>query len=122
LKAGSVRSAFDDVDGPIAEFGEGLTQVGAVVDAVGEEMAQPGKQLMDGLDDEAGTIAILDIGGCTSAPTSRPQVSVTMWRLRALTFLAVSRVEPAVGSADRLSRNTSQKNARVELKLRIAYL
>jgi hypothetical protein len=25
-------------------------------------MAQPGKQLMDGLDDEAGTIAILDIG------------------------------------------------------------
>ena len=39
-----------------------LTQVGAAVDAVSEEMAQPGEQLMDGLDDEAGTTAILDIG------------------------------------------------------------
>jgi len=38
-----------------------LTQVGAAVDAVSEEMAQPGEQLMDGLDDEAGTTAILDI-------------------------------------------------------------
>src|SRR5207245_2692073 len=27
---------------------------------------------------------------CTSAPTSKPQVSVTMWRLRPLTFLAAS--------------------------------
>src|SRR5271167_3626280 len=39
LKAGSVSGAFDDLDGPLAEFGECLTQVGAVVDAVGEEMA-----------------------------------------------------------------------------------
>src|SRR6516164_6138391 len=62
LKAGSVSGAFDNVDGPGTEFGEGVTQVGAVVDAVSEEMSQPGKQLMDGLDDEAGTIAILDIG------------------------------------------------------------
>ena len=38
-------------------------QLGAVVDTIGEEMSQPGKQLMDGLDDELGPIAILDIGG-----------------------------------------------------------
>src|SRR6266850_1477212 len=63
LKADSVRGAFDDLDGPLAEFGESFGQVGAVVDTVGEEMAQPGKQLVDGLDDQHGTIAILDIGG-----------------------------------------------------------
>src|SRR6267142_2169862 len=63
LKADSVSGAFDDLDGPFAEFGESFGQVGAVVDTVGEEMAQPGKQLVDGLDDQHGTIAILDIGG-----------------------------------------------------------
>ena len=62
LKPGRVSGAFDDLDGPVAECSEGLTQVGAVIDAVGEEMAKPGKQLMDGLDDKPGTIAILDIG------------------------------------------------------------
>src|SRR6202035_3486141 len=39
LKTSSVSSAFDDLDGPLAEFGESFTQVGAVVDAVCEEMA-----------------------------------------------------------------------------------
>ena len=63
LKTGSVSGALDDLDGPVTEFGEGVTQVGAIVDAVGEEMAQPGKQLMDGLDHQHSTIAILDIGG-----------------------------------------------------------
>src|SRR3984893_12762329 len=51
LKAGRVGGALDDLEGPVTEFGEGLTQIGAVIDAVGEEMAQPGKQLVDGLDD-----------------------------------------------------------------------
>jgi hypothetical protein len=39
LKAGSVSSAFDDLDGPLAELHEGITQVGAMVDTVCEEMA-----------------------------------------------------------------------------------
>src|SRR5438874_13407793 len=42
--------------------------------------------------------------GCTSAPTIRPEVSVTMWRLRPLTFLAASpgpRLCRARGSAAR---------------------
>jgi len=78
LKPSRVSGAFDDLDGPVAEFSEGLTQVGAVIEAVGEEMAKPGKQLMDGLDDELGPIAILDIGGVHRGTTSRPEVSVTM--------------------------------------------
>jgi hypothetical protein len=52
LKAGSVRGAFDDLDRPVAKLGQGVMQVGAVVDAVGEQVAQPGKQLVDRLDDQ----------------------------------------------------------------------
>src|SRR5271156_3638711 len=63
LKSSRVSGAFDDLDGPVAEFSEGVAQVGASVSAVGEEMAQPGKQLVDGLDDKPGIIAILDVGG-----------------------------------------------------------
>src|SRR5713101_4946129 len=68
LKADSVSGTFDDLDGPVAEFGESFGQVGTVVDTVGEEMAQPGKQLVDGLDDKLGPIAILDIGGVHLGP------------------------------------------------------
>src|SRR6476660_2730717 len=39
LKASSGIGAFDNLDGPLAEFDEGITQVGAVVDTVCEEMA-----------------------------------------------------------------------------------
>src|SRR5438552_18433743 len=63
LKSGRVGGAFDNLDGPLAEFGESVTQIGAVIDTVGEEMAQPGKQIMDRRNDKPGTIAILDIGG-----------------------------------------------------------
>src|SRR5204862_29384 len=61
LKTGRVGGAFDNLDGPLAEFGESVTQIGAVIDTVGEEMAQPGKQIMDRRNDKPGTIAILDI-------------------------------------------------------------
>jgi hypothetical protein len=45
--------------GPVTEFGEGLSQIGAVIGAVGEQVAQPGKQLVEGLDDQHRPIAIL---------------------------------------------------------------
>jgi len=75
-----------------------LTQVGAAVDAVSEEMAQPGEQLMDGLDDEAGTTAILDIGRVhrgTDQQTASIGHNVAfaapgLRRGRLLTFLAAS--------------------------------
>jgi hypothetical protein len=63
LKASRVSGAFDDLDGPLAGFGECLAQVEAVVDTVGEKMASPGKQLVHGLDDKLGAITILDISG-----------------------------------------------------------
>jgi hypothetical protein len=43
LKSGRVSGAFDNLDGPVAEFGQGVAQVWAIVDAVGKEMTQPGK-------------------------------------------------------------------------------
>src|SRR5204862_2085409 len=98
LKSGRVSGAFDNLDGPLAEFGEGVTQIGAVIDTVGEEMAQPRKQLMDSLDDKPGTIAILDIGGVhlgTDQQTGSIGHNVTLtapslrWG-RLLTFLAAS--------------------------------
>src|SRR5437660_11317086 len=89
LKADSVSGAFDDLDGPLAEFGESFGQVGAVVDTVGEEMAQPGKGWTASMTSTAPSRSWTS-AGCTAAPTSRPQVSVTMWRLRPLIFLAAS--------------------------------
>jgi hypothetical protein len=62
LKVEGVSDAFDDFDGPVTEFGEGITQTGAIIDTVGEEMTQPGKQLVNGPDDQSGTVAILDTG------------------------------------------------------------
>ena len=47
----------------MVQFGKSAAQIGAIVDAVGEQMAQPRKQLVDGLDDQHRPIAILDIGG-----------------------------------------------------------
>jgi hypothetical protein len=58
LKAGRVSRAFDDLDRPVTQSNKGVTQVGAVVGTVDEEMAQPGKQLVDGLDDQRSPIAI----------------------------------------------------------------
>src|SRR5205814_8893809 len=63
LESGRFGGACDNLDGSLAEFGESVTQIGAVIDTVGEEMAQPGKQIMDRRNDKPGTIAILDIGG-----------------------------------------------------------
>lgn len=63
---------------PVAEFGQRVTQIGAIVDAVGEQVAQPGKQLVDSLDDQHGAIASWTSAGCTAALRNRPRVSVTM--------------------------------------------
>src|SRR6516162_10206468 len=82
LKAGRISGAFDDLDGPVTKFDEGITQVGAVVGAVGEQVAQPGKQLVDRLDDPHRPSRSWISAGCPSAPTSRLPVSFTMWRFR----------------------------------------
>jgi hypothetical protein len=38
LKSGRVGGAVDDLDGPVAEFGEGVAQVCAIADVVGKEV------------------------------------------------------------------------------------
>jgi hypothetical protein len=63
LEAGGPSSALNDLDGPVTEGVESVTQVGTAVGAIGKEMAKPRKQLIDRFDDQAGAIAILDIGG-----------------------------------------------------------
>jgi hypothetical protein len=63
LEAGGPSSALNDLDGPVTEGGESVTQVGTVVGAIGKKMAKPRKQLIDRFDDQPGAIAILDIGG-----------------------------------------------------------
>jgi len=102
LKSGRVSGAFDDLDRPLAEFDEGVAQIGAVIDAVGEEMAQPGKQLVNSLDDKPSTIAILDIGGVhlgTDQQTASISHNVTL-----ATFDLLGRIIPtrpaALGGLD----------------------
>ena len=105
MKADRVSGAFDDLNGPVAEFGEGVTQIGAVVDAVSEEVAQPRKQLMDGLDDKRGPIPILDVGGVhlgTDQQTGSIGHNVTL-----TTFDLLGRIvtpwPAALGGLDRLT-------------------
>jgi hypothetical protein len=105
LKSGRVSGGFDDLDGPLAEFGKGVTQIGAVIDTVGEEMAQPGKQLVDGLDDETGTIAILDIGGVHLGTDRRCRCighNVTLTAFDLLGRIVTTR-PAALGGLDRLT-------------------
>ena len=67
LKAGGRRGAFDDLDGPVAEFAQGGAQVGAIIDAVGKDGAAR-KQVVDGADDQAGPVTILDVGRVNRDP------------------------------------------------------
>ncbi len=63
LKADGIGHAPHDLDAPIAEFGERLEKLIAGIGAVGEEMAQPGEEVVDGFDNERRPIAVLHIGG-----------------------------------------------------------
>src|SRR5467141_2930359 len=80
-------------------------KVGAVVDTVGEEVAQPGKQLVDGLDDKLGPIAILDIGGVhlgTDQQTASVGYDVALAALDLLGRIVPPR-PAALGRLDRLT-------------------
>jgi hypothetical protein len=88
--------------------------VGAVIDAVGEEMTQPGKQLVDGADDKPGTIAILHIGGVHLGPD---QQTTSIGHNVALTpFDLLGRIvttrPTALGGLGRLAVNDPRRRAR----------
>src|SRR6266446_7338127 len=48
LEAFDARRTLDDLDGPWAAIVDGGAQLGAAVDAVGEDVAQPGKASAQG--------------------------------------------------------------------------
>src|SRR6266851_9072047 len=54
--------APDDFDGPLAELFECGLELVAGVAGIGEDMAQPGKGIADGGEEERGSIAILNAG------------------------------------------------------------
>jgi hypothetical protein len=55
--------SFDDLDRPAAESGESLGQFVPGIGTIGEEVAQPGEEIVNGFDNERGAIAVLNIGG-----------------------------------------------------------
>jgi hypothetical protein len=61
-KTDGVSPARHDLNGPAAEFGERVHQLVAGISAVGEEVAQPRKEVVNGRDDERSTIAVLHVG------------------------------------------------------------
>ena len=89
---------LDDLLGPMAERGEGGLELLAGIRAVGEHMAQPEKAVTDRGEQRHDTVAVPGLrrgrlwmlASCTVTPTRSPPVSVTMWRLRPLTFLPAS--------------------------------
>src|SRR5271167_1352299 len=86
----------------------------AVVDAVSEEVSQPRKQLMDGLDDKRGTIAILDIGGVhlgTNQQTRSIGHNVTLTAVNLLGRVVATR-PTALGGLDRLTVDDPRRWAR----------
>src|SRR5207237_7308285 len=114
LKSGGVGGAFDNLDGPLAEFGESVTQIGAVIDTVGEEMAQPGKQIMDRRNDKPGTIAILDIGGVhlgSDQQTGSIGHNVALTAFDLLGRIVTTR-PAALGRLDRLTVDDPRPSAR----------
>jgi len=80
--------SLDDLDGPVTLTLEGIAQFAARIAAIGEDVAQPWKPVADGLEQRRGSVAILHIG--RMAKSMMPSVSVTMWRLRPLTFFPAS--------------------------------
>ena len=61
-KAFGAVGAFDDFERPCAEPGQLLGELWACIIAISEEMAQPGIQRVDCLDDADGAVTVLDIG------------------------------------------------------------
>ena len=62
-KTRDIGAAPDDLDGPMAKLGDRAVEPAAAVGAVGKQMTQPRKPVVDGADDQRGTIAILHVGG-----------------------------------------------------------
>jgi hypothetical protein len=71
FKANGVGHAFDDFDAPAAEFGECLKELIAGIGTVGEKVAQPEEEIVDGFDMRAIS--------WRSADNSHHHITSAMW-------------------------------------------
>ena len=63
FEADRIGHAPHDFDAPSAEFSECFAELITGIGAVGEEVAQPGEEVVDGFDNKRRTITVLHIGG-----------------------------------------------------------
>jgi hypothetical protein len=90
LEALDAWRALDDFDCPRAAIGDGVEQLFAAIDAVGEDMTQLGEGLPQRTQQRHRTVRILDVGLVHPHGEQNPSVSVTIWRLRPLMRLPAS--------------------------------
>ena len=69
-EAGSV--SFDDLDGPAAELGVSFGHFVPGIGTISEEVAQPGEEIVNGLDNDRRAIAVLNSAELTSSRPKRP--------------------------------------------------
>ena len=84
------RGTLDDLERPSAQPCQRRRQLVAGVAAIGEQVAQPGKRWRIALTRSTAPSRSWMSAACTSTKSIRPSVSVTMWRLRPLSFLPAS--------------------------------
>src|SRR4030095_9902567 len=104
-----------DLDGPVAEFDQDGAQVGAIIDAVGKEMTQPWKQVVDSSDDQPGTVTILDVGRVNRDTDQQAGGVGDDVALAALALLGriVAARPAAFGGLDRLAVDPPRPRARL---------
>ena len=90
LEAFDAWRALDDFDRPRSAIGEGVEQLFAAIDPVGEDMVQLGEGLPQRAQQRNRTVRILDVGFVHPHGERNPSVSVTIWRLRPLIRLPAS--------------------------------
>jgi len=105
-KTRDIGAALDDFDRPVAKLGDRAVEPVASIGAVGKQMAQPGKQVVDGANDKRGTIAILHIGGVDFSADQQAQRVGDDLALATFDLLAgiIATRTAALGGLDRLCR------------------
>ena len=90
----------------MAKLGDRAVEPAASIGAVGKQMAQPGKQVVDGANDKRGTIAILHIGGVDFSADQQAQRVGDDLALATFDLLAgiIATRTAALGGLDRLCR------------------
>ena len=68
FEADGVGRALDDFDSPLTEIPQGVEQLLPGIGAIGKQMAQPRKEVVDRFDHEHRAVAILHISGMDIGP------------------------------------------------------